>query len=147
VTRRRVRAAWTLFLLICFAAADSSTVRADEDRATPSSRGGRAAAVAAVVRERAVAHDVSPWLLEALVRCEAGPGFDPEVIGDHGHSHGLAQLSDLPTGLLAHFHAQGFITAYDAWEAADYLARVASGEWAGEGVTLKRWSCWWVVTR
>jgi hypothetical protein len=67
------------------------------------------------------------------------------VIGDHGHSHGLAQLSDLPTGLLAHFHAQGYATAYDAWEAADYLSRTAAGEFAGEGVTLKRWSCWWVV--
>lgn len=117
-----------------------SPARAQEvERYSPVSRGG----VRDVIADAAARHDVSPGLLIALATCESR--LDPSAVGDHGSSHGLIQLSDLPTGLLGHFHDQGYATAYSAWESADYLARVASGEFAWEGVTLRRWSCWWVV--
>jgi hypothetical protein len=119
MTRRRARIIYSLVCLLAMGLAGSPTVRADEtERYSPPSRSGRAAAVAAVVRERARAHDVSPALLVALIDCEAGPDLDPAVVGDGGHSHGLAQLSDLPTGLLAHFHSLGY---------AHRLRRLGSG--------------------
>jgi hypothetical protein len=70
VTRRRVRAAWTIVALIYVAAAGSSTVRAEEpQRFEPSSRGGRAAAVA----ELAEAHFAPEWLGWAIrtASCES----------------------------------------------------------------------------
>jgi hypothetical protein len=136
MTRRRARIIWALTCLICFAAAGSSTVRADEEaRATPSSRGGRAAAVAAVVRERAVAHDVSPWLLEALATCESR--LDPEAVGAAGEL-GLMQLH--PRGLLPAFYRMGFDDPWSVYQQADFAA------WAIANGYARHWSCWRVVT-
>lgn len=118
---------------------------ADEGaRYVPATRGGRPWVVDVLV-DRAEAHGVDPGLLVRLAVCEAGPRLDPRAVGDRGTSHGLMQLSELPTGLLDHFHARGYATAYSAWESADYVARVAAGTWADEGVTLARWSCWRLV--
>ena len=95
-----------------------------------------------IIRDAAATHGANPATLLAIVRCETGNRWNADALGDRGHSHGIAQINDQPTGLLRHFHAQGYGSPYDPWEAADYLARVSVGEWAGEGVTLARWSCW-----
>lgn len=94
--------------------------------------------------EAAIADAAARWgaplgTLRRIVECESH--FEPSAVGDSGRSHGLVQLNDRATGLLAHFHAQGYGSAYNATEAADYLARVSIGTWAREGVTLERWSC------
>jgi hypothetical protein len=86
-------------------------------------------------------HGVAAEPLIAIARCESS--LDPSARGDRGHSHGLMQLSDLPgTGLLWHFKSKGYDNAYSAEQSADYVARVAGGEWRHEGVTLRRWSCY-----
>lgn len=92
-----------------------------------------------ILQDRAQAHGASAATLIRIARCEST--FRPWAVGDQGRSHGLVQLNDRPTGLLAHFLRQGYTSAYDAWSAADYLARVAVGEWAREGITLQRWTC------
>lgn len=103
-------------------------------------RPSRTAWVVDLLAERAAAHGVAAAPLVALARCESS--LDPGALGDRGRSHGLIQLNDRPTGLLDHFHRAGYATAYSAWQSADYLARVAAGEFAEEAVTLRRWSCW-----
>lgn len=90
--------------------------------------------------ERATAHGASAGTLIGIVACEST--FRPDAVGDRGRSHGLVQLNDLPTGLLHHFRQVGYSDPYNAWEALDYLARVAVGTWAGQGITLRRWSCY-----
>jgi hypothetical protein len=114
----------------------ASTVRADEvERYAPSSRSGRAAAVAAVVRERAVAHDVSPWLLEALAVCESTS--NPDAVGAAGEL-GLFQLH--PRGLLPAFYRMGFDDPWSVYQQADFAA------WAIANGYARHWSCWRVVT-
>jgi len=105
-------------------------------RYEPASRGPRA-----VIEEAAERNGVPAGPLIALAVCESR--LDPGARGDYGRSHGLYQLNDLRgTGLLWHFYAVGYTDAYDADQAADYVARVYAGEWARDGVTLRRWSCW-----
>lgn len=95
-------------------------------------------------------HGVAAEPLIELVRCETGGTFRADAAGDwrwrDGRyvptSRGPAQINDLPTGLDRHFRAQGYDDPTDPEQAADYLARVATGEWARQGVTLARWSCW-----
>jgi hypothetical protein len=96
--------------------------------------------VQVVIREAAATYGVPAAPLVALGRCESR--LDPGAVGDSGRSHGLFQLNDLPTGLLWHFLRVGYSDAYDVVQAATYVARVASGEWARDGVTLRRWSCY-----
>lgn len=93
----------------------------------------------AAIAEAAARYGAPLGRLRSITECESH--FEPSALGDSGHSHGLVQINDRPTGLLAHFHAQGYQSAYNATEAADYLARVSIGTWAREGVTLGRWSC------
>lgn len=100
--------------------------------------------VIGVIHNRADAHGVSRWLMREVARCESS--FDPGAVGDHGSSHGVFQLNDRRTGLLAHFHSKGYRTAYSVWEAADYFARTLAGEFRREGVTAWRWSCYRIVT-
>lgn len=57
-------------------------------------------------------------------------------------SRGPFQINDLPTGLFWHFLRVGYDDPTDPEQAADYVARVSAGEWASEGVTLARWSCY-----
>jgi hypothetical protein len=97
--------------------------------------------VRAIIREAAATHGANPATLLAIVRCETGGRWNADALGDSGHSHGIAQINDARTGLLSHFLAQGYSSPYNVAEAADYLARVAVGTWAGQGVTLRRWSC------
>src|SRR5262249_33382658 len=85
-------------------------------------------------------HGVEPQTLIRLAWCESR--FSPTARGDHGRSRGLVQLSTLDTGLYWHFLSVGYGDADDAEQAADYLARVASGEWRDRGITLRRWSCY-----
>jgi hypothetical protein len=84
-------------------------------------------------------YGVSEARLLRVATCESR--LDPYAVGDSGHSWGLAQLNDRRTGLLGHFYAQGYMSALDPYEAADYLGRVFSGEFAGEGIGAWRWSC------
>lgn len=97
--------------------------------------------------DRAIAHDVNPDVLLAVIACEAGPDLDSRATGDRGHSHGLAMLNDeARTGnLLGHFHSLGYESAYNRWEALDYLSRALSGEFADDPwgrIGPWRWSCW-----
>lgn len=103
-------------------------------------------------------HGVAPEPLIALVRCETAGTFDPDAKGDYRWrdgryvptSRGAAQINDLPTGLARHFWSLGYTDRSDPEQAADYLARVASGEFVRNPpplhphgrVTLARWSCW-----
>ncbi len=95
--------------------------------------------VVPLIEERASAHGVSASYMIRVARCESS--LNPGAVGDHGSSHGLYQLNDYRTGLIWHFYRQGYESAYSAWEASDYFARVAAGEFAGEGVTTRRWTC------
>lgn len=121
--------------------ADDWYVRQEEaSRWKPTTRGE----VRAVLVERARHHGADPEVVVAIADCESS--LRPWVTGDSGSSHGLIQLSDLRgTGLLHHFLAVGYTDAYDAEQAADYIARVFAGEWRGDGVTPGRWSCYWNV--
>jgi soluble lytic murein transglycosylase-like protein len=83
---------------------------------------------------------VDPAPLISLAWCESR--FRPAARGDEGHSHGLMQLSDRDTGLLAHFKAVKYSDPYDPEQAADYTARTLAGDFAGQGITMARWSCW-----
>ncbi len=133
---RPARIAWTIICLAALCLAGASTVRADEvERYAPSSRSGRAAVVAAVVRERAAAHDVSPWLLEALATCESR--LDPYAVGAAGEL-GLLQLH--PRGLLPAFYRMGFDDPWSVYQQADFAA------WAIANGYARHWSCWRVVT-
>lgn len=147
------RCRWPLLMLVAglVGALNAAVlVHADEvERYSPSSRGGRPW-VAAVLEERALAHDVRPGLLTRLAVCEVGPDLNPRAVGDYGHSLGLAQLSDLnATGnLRGHFFAVGYDDPTNAYQAADYLARAVAGEfvdarWGRIGPW--RWSCWRLV--
>lgn len=94
-----------------------------------------------VIRDRAAAHGVT-WAVPRLIAkadCESSLGLN--VVGDSGHSHGPWQLNDRDTGLVWHFYAVGYSNPYSWWESTDYVARVTTGEWASDGVTLDRWSC------
>lgn len=91
------------------------------------------------IADAAVLYGLSESRLLRVAACESS--MDPYAVGDSGHSFGLAQLSDRSTGLLAHFHALGYVSAFDPYESADYLGRVFSGEFAAQGVTWRRWSC------
>ena len=119
--------------VLCVVLARSASGQ-EAERFEPSSRGG----VRAIIVDRAEAHGVAAGPLIALAQCESR--LDPGAVGDHGSSHGLVQLSDLSTGLLWDFYRRGYTNAYDPWEAADYLAAVSAGEYAG--IRLSRWSCW-----
>lgn len=100
--------------------------------------------IEATIQERADARGVGTWLLTAVLRCESR--FDPNALGDHGRSHGIAQINDNPrTGLLGHFHSLGYGSAYSVWESVDYLARVLSGEFVDAGVRPSRWSCYRLI--
>lgn len=91
---------------------------------------------------------VAPLL--ALSRCETGGTFDADAAGDYRWrdgryvptSRGAFQINDLDTGLYRHFRAQGYRDRTDPEQAADYVARVSRGDWAREGVTLSRWTCY-----
>ena len=98
-------------------------------------------------------HRVSPGPMLATAFCESQ--FNAKAKGDRHlrkPSHGLFQLSELPTGLLAHFYYVGYTDPYDAEEQADYYARVTKGDFLPGGpypaplhpygiVSTKRWSC------
>jgi soluble lytic murein transglycosylase-like protein len=92
MTRRRVRAAWTI-VLICVALAGGSTVRADEEaRAVPSSRSGRAAAVAAVEQWRP-ALDAYAWPVDTALRVIACESLgDPDAVNPSSGASGLFQV-------------------------------------------------------
>jgi hypothetical protein len=94
------------------------------------------------LRDAAATYGTAAGPLLRIVACETGGRWNADALGDRGHSHGIAQLNDAATGLLAHFHAQGYSSPYNVAEAADYLARVAVGTWARDGITLRRWSCY-----
>lgn len=97
--------------------------------------------IADVIADRAEARGASAWVLTAVLRCESR--FEPYALGDHGRSHGIAQINDHPrTGLLGHFKSLGYRSAYSVWESVDYLARVLAGEFWGANVRPTRWSCW-----
>lgn len=95
--------------------------------------------------------------LVELVRCESKG--DAHAEGDHRWragrfvptSRGPAQINDLPTGLAEHFWTwAGYDDRTDPEQVADYLAKVARGDYLRDGtplhpyglVTLARWSCW-----
>lgn len=86
-------------------------------------------------------HGVSHATLDRIVRCETGNTYQPDLVGDRGTSFGAVQLNSLRTGLYGHFRSLGYDDAFDPSQALDYLARVATGEFARQGITLRRWSC------
>jgi hypothetical protein len=96
--------------------------------------------VVAIIQSAAAQYGADGSQLVRLARCEST--LRPGAVGDHGTSLGLFQISTLPTGLMAHFRTVGYSDPLDPWEAASYVARVAVGTWAGQGITLARWSCW-----
>jgi len=87
-------------------------------------------------------HGVSHAVLDRVVKCETGNTYQPDLVGDRGTSFGAVQLNSLRTGLYGHFLAQGYDDAADPYQALDYLARVATGEFARQGITLHRWMCY-----
>jgi hypothetical protein len=93
-----------------------------------------------IIHQMARVYDLDPNALVRTAVCESQMGYFR--YGDRGHSHGPWQLNDRATGLLPHFYEVGYTDPYDYNQSTDYVARVASGEWAGRGITMQRWSCW-----
>jgi hypothetical protein len=91
------------------------------------------------LQEAAATYGVSEATLTRVVRCEAQ--MQPYAVGDNGHSFGIAQLNDRPTGLLWHFYAIHYTDPFNPYEAASYMGRVWSGEFARQGIGPWRWSC------
>lgn len=91
------------------------------------------------IQQAADIYGVSRAKMYRVAWCESKLGDQPN--GDGGHSFGLFQLNDRETGLVWHFYRQGYPNPFDHYMAADYYARVLSGEWRSEGVTEARWSC------
>lgn len=85
---------------------------------------------------------VSYRVLKTVALCETGDTLDPYSRGDRGHSHGLFQLNDTENGLLNHYHAvTGGASAYNPYASAKYFARVLRGDYADDGITAYRWTC------
>lgn len=89
MTRRRARIIWALTCLICFAAAGSSTVRAEEpQRFEPSSRSGRA-----VVQQWRPALEAYVWPVETALRVIACESLgDPDAVNPSSGAAGLFQV-------------------------------------------------------
>jgi hypothetical protein len=97
------------------------------------------------VWDAAANHGVSYGRLRAIVACETGNTFNPRAVGDYRGgrptSLGAVQLNTLPSGLYWDFVTRGYDDAFDPYQATDYLARVMTGEFAREGITVRRWTC------
>jgi hypothetical protein len=91
--------------------------------------------------DAAANHGVSYGRLRAIVACETGGTFNPRAVGDHGKSLGAVQLSTLPTGLYWDFETRGYDDAFDPYQSLDYLARVMTGEFTSDAITVRRWTC------
>jgi hypothetical protein len=91
--------------------------------------------------DAAANHGVSYGRLRAIVACETGGTFNPRSVGDHGSSLGAVQLSTLPGNLYWDFEKRGYDDAFDPYQSLDYLARVMTGEFAAEAITIRRWTC------
>lgn len=96
--------------------------------------------VTAIIEQTAAQYGANATQMLRLADCESNRR--PWATGDRGTSHGLYQISALPTGLMWHFVSLGYSNPYDAHESASYVARVAVGEFANLGITLRRWSCY-----
>lgn len=81
-------------------------------------------------------HNADANILINIVRLESN--FNPYAVGDYGASVGLIQLHR--NGLRGHFYAVGYTDPYSVEQCVDYLARVATGEWRGQGVGLFHWT-------
>ena len=93
-------------------------------------------AVIAIIEDRAAAHGAAAGPLIALSWCESRHRAD--AVGDGGLSLGAFQIHR--DGLYRHFLAQGYSDRMNVFEAADYVARVATGQFPG--ITMRHWSCW-----
>jgi hypothetical protein len=65
--------------------------------------------------------------------------MDPSLVGDHGTSFGAVQLHR--GGLLEFFHGLGYGSAFDPYQALDFLARCLIGEFVGLGIGSWSWTC------
>lgn len=92
--------------------------------------------VEGTIRDRAIAHGVSPDRMVAVAVCESK--LNPLAVGARGEV-GLYQLAGF--GLLPHFFRVGYDDAWSATQQADYAARAFSGEWRAQGVGPSHWSC------
>lgn len=93
--------------------------------------------VRGLLREAAAEYGTPADRLIRVVACETGNTFAASAVGDHGTSHGLAQLH--AGGLLdsgpSSFYGRGFSNPYDAVQATRYMA------WAFSAGLASHWSC------
>lgn len=93
--------------------------------------------VRGLLREAAAEYGASAERLIRVVSCETGGSFSATAVGDHGTSHGLAQLH--AGGLLdsgpSSFYSRGFTNPYDAVQATRYMA------WAFSAGLARHWTC------
>jgi hypothetical protein len=93
--------------------------------------------VRGLLRDAAAEYGTSADRLIRVVSCETGATFAASAVGDHGTSHGLAQLHS--GGLLdsgpSSFYGRGFTNPYDAVQATRYIA------WAFSVGLASHWSC------
>lgn len=82
--------------------------------------------------------DVPLYTLYAIVKCETGGTFNPNLDGDGGHSHGPAQLNDYGNALPA-FYAAGYTNPYDPYEAIYFMAESLRGDHRPLG--RHTWNC------
>lgn len=80
---------------------------------------------------------VSTQLLTAIIGCETGWTFNPRAEGDHGHSHGVAQLNDYGNAAPA-FYAI-YSDPYNPYEATYFMAEVLRGDHPPLG--RHTWNC------
>jgi hypothetical protein len=80
---------------------------------------------------------VSYDVLYYIVGCETGWTFNPNSEGDHGHSHGAAQLNDYGNALPV-FYAE-YTNPYNPYEAIYFMAETLRGDHRPLG--RHTWSC------
>ena len=80
---------------------------------------------------------VSVTTLTNIIGCETGWTFNPYALGDHGHSHGAAQINDYGNAAPA-FYAI-YSDPYNPYEATYFMAEVLRGDHPPLG--RHTWNC------
>lgn len=78
-----------------------------------------AAAIIAIIHDRAAAYGQSGAAMQRLAMCESR--LNPNAVGDRGQSIGLFQIND--NGLFSLFRQWGYTDRTDPWQASEFTAR------------------------
>lgn len=74
-----------------------------------------------------------------IIGCETGWTFNPNIEGDGGHSHGVAQINDYGNARPVFYGAAGYTNPYNPYESTYFMAEVLRGDHRPLG--RHTWSC------